>query len=406
MTSLLSKNTPVPTVVLSGIGGYGRCYLQQLRPLNPAAASQLVGTIDPAAERSPDYAALVAAGVPVWADFESFRTAGVHPDLMAIASPIAFHCAQTCAALEHGLPVLCEKPVAATLDEACRMRNARDAAHRLLAIGYQWSFSPSILALKADILAGRYGAPRRFRAWVAWPRSSAYYARNGWAGRILDNAGRPVYDSPVNNATAHYLHNLLYLLGVCPDRAAAPLRVEAELYRANSIENFDAACLRVTTDRGVDCLFYTAHCVQTPHDPEFILEFERGTVRHGPGSGGITGLLADGQVCRYGEPENDVSRKLSCTVASAVAGQTDTLCGLEAAASLTCVVGALQQMTVRPLGPDVVMRQEIKPGEVLSFVPGLTEAMQACFESGQLFAERGLPWAKRAETVACPSLDG
>ena len=44
-------------------------------------------------------------------------------------------------------------------------------------------------------------------------------------------------------------------------------------------------------------------------------------------------------------------------------------------------------------------------GETLTFVPGLTATMQACFESNRLFAEAGVPWAHRAERLPCPTLD-
>lgn len=387
------------TVVLSGIGGYGGTYLQLLRPLQASGRVRLTGVIDPAASRAPDYAALLAAGVPVWPDFGAFRAAGVRPDLVILASPIQFHGEQSCAALDAGLSVLCEKPAAATVAETERMRRSREAGGRLLAIGYQWSFSQAIQTLKEDILAGRYGAPRRFRAWVAWPRTSAYYGRNGWAGRIRDGAGRPVFDSPVNNATAHYLHNLLYLLGERVDRAAAPARVAAELYRANAIENFDAACLRIQTAGGVEVLFYTAHCVKEQQQPEFVLEFEHGRVAQTFGEP-VIGTSRDGVIRDYGRPDDDLPRKLLQSLDAAAAGRTDTPCGIEAASMHTRVVDALQGLTVHDLAADVAVREEVRPGEILTFVPDITAAMRACFESGRLFSEAGVAWARPAETAS------
>jgi hypothetical protein len=74
---------------------------------------------------------------------------------------------------------------------------------------------------------------------IQWPRSRSYYRRGGgWGGRIEMN-GVPVYDSIAANACAHYLHNMLFVLGDAPDESAVPLRVEAECLRANDIENFD-----------------------------------------------------------------------------------------------------------------------------------------------------------------------
>ena len=99
------------------------------------------------------------------------------PDRIVLATPIQHHAAQTCAALERGLAVLCEKPAAASLDEVRRMAAARERAGRLVAIGYQWSFSTAMRRLRRDIAECRFGRPRRLRAWVAWPRDAAYYGR-------------------------------------------------------------------------------------------------------------------------------------------------------------------------------------------------------------------------------------
>jgi len=292
-----------------------------------------------------------------------------------------------------GANVLCEKPVAATLDEARRMAAARDRAGRGVAVGYQWSFSSAVQKLKLDIQNGRYGRARRLRAWVAWPRHSGYYGRNSWAGRIRDAGGRPVFDSPVNNATAHYLHHMLYVLGAGgPDSAARPVSVTAELYRANAIENFDAACMRIRTADGVEILFYSAHCVGRGNRPTFMLEFERGTVACAGET--FRGTMADGATVDYGHPDTDaMTRKLRDTLEAVRQGSTKTACGIEAAAMHTRVVAALQRLPVHAFGAGLRQTQTLEGGAVLTFVPGLYEAMQTGFEQGRLFSEMRVPWA-------------
>ena len=47
---------------------------------------------------------------------------------------------------------------------------------------------------------------------AAWPRYFNYYARNNWAGKLAMN-GTWVFDSPVNNACAHYLNLALFWAG-------------------------------------------------------------------------------------------------------------------------------------------------------------------------------------------------
>jgi predicted dehydrogenase len=89
---------------------------------------------------------------------------------------------------------------------------ARDAAGKQVAIGYQWSFSPRSSGSKADILAGVFGGPSGCAAWSSG-RATRRTTR-ATAGRRDQGRLRPPRPRlPVNNACAHYLHNLFYLLG-------------------------------------------------------------------------------------------------------------------------------------------------------------------------------------------------
>ncbi len=386
-------------VILVGVGGYGGAHLGVMRPAIGQGRMRLAGAIDPQAERAPDWADLQARGVPVWKDWEAFGASGARAALAVLATPIPWHAPQTCAALDMGMSVLCEKPAAASVDEVARMTAARDRAGRLAAIGYQWSFSSAIQHLKRDIQAGRYGRPRRLRTWVAWPRTAAYFRRNNWAGRIRDDAGRLVHDSPVNNATAHYLHNMLYVLGEGgPDSAAAPVSVEAELYRANPIENYDTACLRLLTAAGTEVLFFTSHAVDQCNTPTLVYEFERGTIAYGGDHPRITATGVDGATVDYGDPNDDgMQRKLLDTLEAVGQGSNRTPCGLETAGMHTRVVDALQQMEIRELDADRCRTRAEAPGTTLTYLPGLYAAMQAGFEQGRLFSEQGLSWAAPAQ---------
>ena len=49
--------------------------------------------------------------------------------------------------------------------------------------------------------------------------------------QVSDEQGNPIFDSPVSNACAHYLHNMLYVLGPTRETSAMPARVQAELTR-------------------------------------------------------------------------------------------------------------------------------------------------------------------------------
>ncbi len=220
----------------------------------------------------------------------------------------------TLLALQNGAHVLCEKPVCATLEEYDQMLEAEKHAGRFVAIGYQWSYARAIQELKKNILDGAFGRPKRFKSLVLWPRAVSYFQRNDWAGRIRSDRGAWIFDSPVHNATAHYLHNLFYLLGDRYTSSAQPLDVQAECYRVNRIENFDAACVRchVAYDNcpgGVELLFYTAHPVRNEYGPLFHLEFEDAVVEYDRSNGaGIQARFRDGRTTEYGDPYSDEFR--------------------------------------------------------------------------------------------------
>jgi predicted dehydrogenase len=72
-------------------------------------------------------------------------------DLAVISSLIQFHCRQTCMALNNGSNVLCEKPVAATVQEVQEMIETRDRTKLIVAVGFQWSYDPAAQSLKKEI---------------------------------------------------------------------------------------------------------------------------------------------------------------------------------------------------------------------------------------------------------------
>ena len=338
---------------------------------------------------------LEAAGVPLYPDLETYF-AGNRADLAVISGPIQVHAPQTCLALAHGAHVLCEKPAAAAIQEVLEMRAAEQRVGRFAAIGYQWSFSPAVQALKRDIQAGRFGRPLRLKTLVLWPRHRSYYTRNDWAGRLRSAGGHWVLDSPVQNATAHYLHNMFYLLGPTREQSSLPVSIEAELYRANPIETYDAAALRCLTASGVEVLYYAAHCVPEFQNPLMHFQFERGEVRFdGGGDRRFTAHLPGGEVVDYGTPDGAEDEKLAQTL-NAVRGGPPPACGLEAAsAHILAANGAQQSCPVWPFPPEQV-RITCTEDNQLTWAEGLQEALWAAFEGGLLPVETGrFAWARR-----------
>jgi len=386
------------SVVLVAVGGYGNTYVGALLDREDPGAHRIAGVVDPYFERCARLTELKARNVPFYDTLSEFY-AEHDADLAIVSSPINLHCPHTCEALANGANVLCEKPLGATIQEAERMIAARDQADKFVAIGYQWSFSEAIQSLKRDVIRGRFGKPLRLKTLVAWPRNRAYYSRNNWAGARDDGRGGWVLDSPVNNATAHYLHNMFYVLGDRTDRSARPARVTGELYRANDITNFDTGVARIVTEDGVEMLYAASHAVSGRRGPEFVYEFEDGVVRLGDASPEIEARYGGGWLKSYGNPNQEGNTKLWDAIRAA-RGEGEIVCGPEAASSQTLAVNGMQDST-----PDIVefppefIKTSGEGSARITCVEGLEDVLAQCFEQNRLPSELGVPWACAGQEI-------
>lgn len=386
-------------VALAGISGYGDAYLGALLPAARSLGIELVGVVEPMPERCRRLADLAERNIPIHSTMQSlFDTSAI--DLMLLVTPTQLHADHTCYALERNANVLCEKPVAGTVQDALRMLDAQRSARGFAAIGYQWSFSDAVQALKRDIMAGKFGRPIRMKSMALFPRSHAYFHRNDWAGRKRMPTGEGVFDSPVNNATAHYLHNMFYVLGSTRDLSAMPVSVEAELYRANSIENYDTAALRCETDAGVEILFYTSHAVALREGPRSCYEFEQAVVEHDhSASGEFIAKFHDGRVQSYGQPNHDRHEKIWQAIDSVRTG-APVRCGIKGAMAHALCVAAAQESSPIVDFPQHLKRTIAVDGDALACVEGLADALLTCYQSGAMPSEmKELFWARHGQVV-------
>jgi predicted dehydrogenase len=362
------------SITLCGAGGWGESYLKPLLAGADAEKWKLVSVVDPHPEKCSLLGALREQRIPIFSSLDESLQKHAS-DLTILASPIHVHAEQTRLALERESHVLCEKPLCVGLADFNAMEQAERASGKTVTVGYQWSFSEAIQRFKADLLAGRFGAARRLRTLVLWPRDEAYYQRNRWAGRQWLESGHAVFDSPVNNAASHFLHNMFYVLGSSPSESATPGRVQAELWRANAIENYDTAALRIEVESGAELLFYTSHATGFSDALEFMYEFEHGTVRYDAQQDRLIATFSTGETLDYGSPQADPDRKLWAAIESARSDKKP-LCGLAAARAHVACVEMVQQSNrgIHNFSPSTVGTQTRK-GVRGRYVKGLQEIL-------------------------------
>ena len=78
-------------------------------------------------------------------------------DAVVIASPTNTHYALTKESLQAGKHVLCEKPLALTVEECAQLRNIAEKANKTLMVGHVFIFNSGINCLKQYIQSGELG---------------------------------------------------------------------------------------------------------------------------------------------------------------------------------------------------------------------------------------------------------
>ena len=135
-------------------------------------------------------------------------------DAVSLCLPPAQHCACAIEAMERGLHVLTEKPMANSLEECDRMIRCAEKNHKLLAVIFQLRFTNEAQRIRTLLKSGDFGAFRYGNFNSMWFRGEHYHDvawRGTWA---LEGGG-------VLTAQAiHHLDLVQYLTGM-PEKVNA-----------------------------------------------------------------------------------------------------------------------------------------------------------------------------------------
>jgi predicted dehydrogenase len=120
-------------------------------------AVELVAICDLDRDRAEQVA--VAAGIPRWYGSAPEMLATERLDLVGVATPDDSHPADVRAALDAGAHVLCEKPLAVTVDDARALSEAASSAGVKTMIGFTLRFAPTVMRLREIVRSGEIGEP-------------------------------------------------------------------------------------------------------------------------------------------------------------------------------------------------------------------------------------------------------
>lgn len=136
-------------VGLVGLGSMGR---NHLRILTGRADCRVVAVADPVAEARAS-AAAVAPEASLFADPLAL-VAEVEVDALVVASPTTAHAEIALTAVERGIPVLVEKPLAASVEEAAEILRASRSRGVPVAVGHVERFNPAVRELGRRLADG------------------------------------------------------------------------------------------------------------------------------------------------------------------------------------------------------------------------------------------------------------
>src|ERR1700757_1079056 len=145
-------------MVRFGIVGFGLHAVRRLMPGFQLAKKCRVTalsrrTMEKARESAEQY------NIPLAFDSAAELCRSPEVDAVLVTTPDAMHLADVLLAIEHGKPVLCEKPMAMNASECRQMVEAARGAHVLLGVAQVFRFEESTLRLRDRVASGQIGYP-------------------------------------------------------------------------------------------------------------------------------------------------------------------------------------------------------------------------------------------------------
>ncbi|PTL81388.1 Gfo/Idh/MocA family protein [Vitiosangium sp. GDMCC 1.1324] len=147
----MRKTSPRPRLGFLGVGWIGRNLMEAIVQSEMA---QVVGVADPVPAVAQEAQTLTPGSERV-DSLDALLELGL--DGLVIATPSAFHAEQSVSALERGVAVFCQKPLARSVEETRHVVNAARAADRLLGVDLSYRFTTGMRQLRERIHGGSLG---------------------------------------------------------------------------------------------------------------------------------------------------------------------------------------------------------------------------------------------------------
>lgn len=197
-------------VIKYGVVGVGVGGTFATRAIKEILEPEEVATVEAACSAHEERVKSFASkwGIKKWyTNYRDFLTkSGI--DAVIISTPHYLHFPQTIEAIEEGLHVLVDKPIAINLNEADEMIRRAEKKGVKLGVILQSRFDPKLRKIKGIIEEGRLGKLVLGEAYIEWFRTQEYYDKSFWRGRWATEGGGALI-----NQAIHTIDLLIWLMG-------------------------------------------------------------------------------------------------------------------------------------------------------------------------------------------------
>ncbi|MGD2179783.1 Gfo/Idh/MocA family protein [Lusitaniella coriacea] len=171
--------------ILIGAGSIGQRHLRNLQALG----HEIVAVADPSLEKLTEIKSHIADGLLTQDENEALEQKA---DAALICSPTIFHLKQSQAAIRKGLHVFIEKPLSHTLEGTEEIVTEADITKRVVLVGCNLRFFPSLRLVKQLLGEGRIGKPLSVQAKLGyylphWRPGTDY--RTGYGAKQVAGGG-------------------------------------------------------------------------------------------------------------------------------------------------------------------------------------------------------------------------
>lgn len=202
---------------------------------------------------------------------DDLLNSGIAFDVVSICSPNGLHARHSIAALNAGHHVLCEKPMAISVDDCGEMIKAAERNNRRLFAIKQNRFNPPVAAVKEAIDKGLLGRIYSIQLNCFWNRNEDYY-RNSWKG-TKDLDGGTLYTQ-----FSHFVDLLYWMVGDVKHAYA----LTANFAHEGIIEFEDTGVVALQFNNGaIGAINYTVNSYGKNMEGSLTIFAEKGTVKIG-----------------------------------------------------------------------------------------------------------------------------